>query len=144
MHWPTGTRAEREFEELREDFRERTAQQFSEEVEGLRDDAVALDQEQQRISERLDELREEEERSLRDTGERQDLVEGLEGQREDLQEILERMQDLVEQAEEPEPLLAEKLYETVRETQHSRTEQALDKIAEQLLDRGFLQESAGG
>jgi hypothetical protein len=49
----SGTRAEQQFEDLREEFRRRAANRFSEEVQQLRDAAQQLDEREQDLSQRL-------------------------------------------------------------------------------------------
>ena len=136
-----GTRAEREFKELRDEFRRRTARQFAEEMEQLRSDAERLDRTEEDLSQRLGQLNDDKGKSLRGASERDEIEQGLEKQKEELGGLLERMRETVKQAEKPEPLLAEKLYDTVRRTQHKRTGEALE-VARQLLERGFIDDSS--
>ncbi|MEE2685909.1 MAG: DUF4175 family protein [Planctomycetota bacterium] len=136
----SGVRAERELEEMRDDFRQRTANQFEEEVQQLSELAEQLQEREQDIAEKLRELDEEEPRGLRDNRPREQISEAVKGQEEDLQKLLEGMRDTIERAESAEPLLSRQLYDTLRNTQHDRLEEALEGTR-QLLDAGFTQEA---
>lgn len=135
-----GARAEREFNELRDEFRQRSARQFAEEMREMRADAERLDRNEGDLSTRLGQLTGQEEKSLRGSSEREQIEQGLEQQKQEIDGLLERMQETVKQAEKPEPLLAEKLYDTARQTRHTRTDESLD-VAKQLLERGFVDEA---
>jgi len=63
---------------------------------------------------------------------------GWKSQKEDLQQLLEGIKDTVEQAESSEPLLAEQLYDTFRDSVQENTEQRLDRIP-LLIERGLDQ-----
>ena len=136
----SGVRAERELEELRDDFRQQTANQFEEEVQQLSEAARQLQEREQEIAEKLKELDGEEPRGLRDTRPREQVSEAIKGQEEDLQTLLEGMRDTIERAESAEPLLSRQLYDTLRNTQHDRLEEALEATRE-LLDAGFTDEA---
>jgi hypothetical protein len=135
-----GTRAERQLSDLRDQFRQQAANRFSEEMTEMRRSARELDQRQQQLSEQLNNRTAEAGRSLRDTGERAEVGGGLGQQREQLQNLLERMRQTVEEAEEPEPLLAKQLYDTVREAHQQQVENALD-VARRLVDVGIDEEA---
>lgn len=142
-----GTRAERELNELKEQFRQRTAGRFADEVRELRDDVRQLAQEQADISQTLggdprgpqgtnDSPRQRP--SLRDPEQtdRQALAERLARQQQELAQILQRMRELVEASETSEPLLSKRLYDALRASRADRPEEALSAAAE-LLRRGL-------
>ncbi len=136
-----GERAADELNNLRDDFRQQTAGQFTEAMNQMRDDARKLDENEQDLSKRMEQLGKEQQRSLRDTGDRQQINEGLEQQKHDLNKLVDQMRQTVEQAETSEPLLSKQLYETVRETTHEqKPDRALD-TTRQLLERGFIDEA---
>lgn len=136
-----GTRAERELNELRDEFRRRTAEDFSEEMRQLSDSARQLDERQRELTEELSRQQEQQNRSLRDGGARQEITEGLAEQRREYEALIERIQETVREAEEPEPLLARELYETAQEASNDQVPEALD-ITEQLLDVGIVDDAA--
>jgi hypothetical protein len=135
-----GTRAGRQLNELRDKFRQQAANQFSQEMTEMRRAARNLDEQQQRLSNELNEQRTEPGRSLRDTGGRAEVAEGLGEQRQRLGQLLEQMRQTIEQAEEPEPLLSKQLYDTVREAHQQRVENAVD-VARRLVDVGIEREA---
>lgn len=140
----SGARAQRELEEMRDDFRRRTAGDFADAMQQMREDARELAERERRLGEQFAEERQPEENgppSLRDSQQRDDLADQLAEQRGRLGDLLDRMRDVVQQSEESEPLLSSRLYETMRETRVDQPEEALD-AAEQLLRRGFPGESA--
>jgi hypothetical protein len=136
----SGVRAERELEEMRDDFRRRTANQFKEEVQQLSEAAEQLQEREQDIAQKLKDLDREEPRGLRDTRPREQISEAVKEQEQDLQTLLEAMRDTIERAELAEPLLSRQLYDTLRNTQHDRLEDALRGTRE-LLDAGFPREA---
>jgi hypothetical protein len=135
-----GTRAGRQLNELRDQFRQQAANRFSEEMTEMRRAARNLDEQQQRLSEQLNEQNQGPGRSLRDTGARAEVAEGLGEQRRRLGELLEQMRQTIEEAEEPEPLLSKQLYDTVREAHQQRVENAID-VARRLVDVGIEREA---
>ena len=137
-----GRRAEREFEELRDEFRQKAAGQFNETVRDMRSKAQELDDKEKEIAEDLEKMSEPKERTpgLRGDDQREELAKALDQQKEDLGQLLNQMKDTVEQAEVAEPLLAQKLYDSYRKTQQRQTQQRLDNT-NQLLQRGFDEEA---
>ncbi|HEY3394499.1 MAG TPA: DUF4175 family protein [Lacipirellulaceae bacterium] len=135
-----GTRAGRQLNELRDQFRQQAANRFSEEMTEMRRAARNLDEQQQRLSEQLNEQNQGPGRSLRDTGARAEVAEGLGEQRQQLGELLDEMRQTIEEAEEPEPLLSKQLYDTVREAHQQRVENAID-VARRLVDVGIEREA---
>jgi hypothetical protein len=135
-----GTRAGRQLSELRDQFRRQAANRFSEEMTEMRRTARNLDERQQQLSNRLNEEPAAPGRSLRDTGPRAEVAEGLAEQRRELRDLLQRMRQTIEEAEEPEPLLSQQLYDTVRDAHHQRVENALD-VARRLAEVGIEREA---
>ncbi len=124
----SATRARRELEEAEDEFRKRTARQFSEQMKEIRDAARQLAENQKAISETLDERPS----SDRDSGndfrtpeENLELARRIEEQRAQLAELVEAIKDVSEKAEESEPLLSDALYEAVRENMVNGVEQSL-------------------
>lgn len=142
-----GTRAERQLDELSEEFRKRAAGEFDETMQNLRAEARQLEETQQQIGEQLEEMTSEPGVGLRQGGDREAITEAMTKQRETLERLMEQIQSTVEQAEPSEPLLAQELYETFRTTQQSQLDRKLNDASE-LLRRGLdpqaqqLQQSA--
>lgn len=135
-----GTRAGRQLSELRDDFRRRTADRFSDEMRDLRESVRQLDERQQQLSDGLAEQNDPENRSLRGSGDREEIGQGLTDQRRQYDELIEQMQETVREAEEPEPLLARQLYDTVQQATDHNIDEALD-ITQQLLEIGVTREA---
>ncbi|MCM2369933.1 DUF4175 family protein [Aporhodopirellula aestuarii] len=135
-----GKRAERELEEMRDEFRERAAGQFNDAVRDMRSEASELDERQQDISERLQQQQNDPTPGLRAGEGQKQLEEELQSQRDRLRELQEKMQETVEQAETAEPLLAETLYDAFRRSQQQQVDSRLDETSE-LLKNGFTEEA---
>ena len=136
-----GARAGRQLDDVRQDLRKQSSDQFSEDLAEMRDRAKRLDEGQDRLSERLDALKDRPQQTLRDTGERKEVRQGLDRQQGDLQELLERMRRTVQDAEEAEPLLAKNLFDAARKADEQTIPDAL-KEAGQLADAGFPEDAA--
>lgn len=136
-----GARAGRQLNDLREELRKGAADRFTEEMTEMRNQARQLDDEQEKLSERLEAKDNRPARSLRDNGEAAQTKQGLEAQKKRLDQLLDRMQNTVQEAEESEPLLAKGLYDTVRKANEQKIADAL-KVAEQLAEVGIAEEAA--
>jgi hypothetical protein len=140
----SGTRAEQTFEELRNEFRRRASGRFNDEMRQMREAARELDQREQDLSQRLGQgtqpPQKGESKSLRDTGEREKIAEELAEQRKRLEGIQEQMRRTIEEAEETEPLLAERLYDAARSAQDLNVERALE-AAERSLRNGLMRDA---
>ena len=136
----SGARAQEQLNNLREEFRKSAAGQFSEAMDRMRQDARQLDQRQQEVARKMNELDKTEQRALRDTGDRQQVTQDLDKQKTDLDKLLNDMRQTIEESESSEPLLSKQLYDTVRDTHQLQPQQALD-ATRQLLERGFVNEA---
>ena len=134
------TRAERELQQLQEDFRKQTAAQFADAMRTLREEARQLAENEKQLSERLAALQDEAKKSLRQSKDRQNLEAEFKEQRQQTNELVDAAKTVVEQSETAEPLLSKQLYDTVRSSREMKTDQALDATS-QLLRAGFLPEA---
>ena len=139
-----GTRAERQFEQLQEEFRNRTSSAFEETMRDLRQQARDLSQRQEEIAREIagesGEDSSSERPSLRSNRNRDGLQEKVAEQRDQLNRVLEQTKDVIQQAEESEPLLSRRLYDTVREMRDMKPEEALE-ATEFLVGRGLWNQS---
>ncbi len=139
----SGTRAQRELDELRDDFRKQTAGQFADEARQLQRQAEELAQTQRELADKLnqpnpgtpDELP-----SLRDASPREEVLEQMQLQNERLDNLLEEMQQTVREAEEPQPLLAEQLYDSYRQARQDRLPEKMQETARSM-QRGLLEDA---
>ncbi len=135
-----GRRAENELDDLRDEFQNRTSGQFVQQLQEMRNEAQDLEIDEQEIANALDEL--EPDRAsdsrpqLRDENNRDDLEQQLIEQAKRIDELKTDMKRTIEEAEEFEPLLAEELYETYRDTERKRPGQALES-ASRSIGNGF-------
>ena len=135
-----GTRTQRQLQQLKEDFRKKTANQFAEEMKNMRKDARELADNQKKLGRELEKMNREQRKSLRDQGERKKVAEGLNQQKEELDDLLKDMKKVVQEAENAQPLLSKQLYDTARKAHQQKLDNALE-LSSRLLDRGFTKES---
>ena len=137
-----GKRAEREFEELRDEFRRRTAGQFNDQMREMRNEAQELDERQKDLTEQLESRNNESERSpgLRRNNEQTKLEDQIREERKKLDDLLQDMQQTVQDSEEAEPLLAQKLYDSYRRTRQQQVDRRLENSA-RLLEQGYNQQA---
>jgi hypothetical protein len=139
----SGTRAEREFEELRNEFRRRASGRFNEQMRDMRDAARELDRREKEIGQKLaaPEGSDSSKKSLRDEDNRQaDVPREIAEQRQRLTKLTEQMRETIQEAEQTEPLLSERLYEAARNAQDQNVDRALDATNRSL--RQGLQDDA--
>lgn len=154
----SGTRAERQMEETREELRQSSANQLEQTVRSLLQNAQELDSQQQKLQESLsaadqnpesdtanpnEASKDDSATPLRPEGTSQEPNQANEStrqqwsqQQEKLDKLLEQMQETVTEAESSEPLLAEELYESFRESKQNGLAQGMQQVPT-LLDRGL-------
>ncbi len=133
----SGTRAERDLQQMREDFRKKTSNQFRDEMREMRTDARNLAETQQEIAEKLTSKAAKPERPTLDgSSEREQLTEQLGKQQGKLGKLTDDMKRVSEQAEAAEPLLAKELYDALRKTTQAGTGETLEKT-QILAQRGY-------
>ncbi|MBW7989736.1 MAG: hypothetical protein FVQ84_06950 [Planctomycetes bacterium] len=131
------TRAQRELEQMRDDFRKNTSGQFTEQMQNMRENAQQLDQRQNEIAEDIKQQIDSERKTLTFTGVNRELAERIDRQRESAEKLIEQMKDVSEQSETSEPLLSRRLYDTLRKAGTDNVDRALEATGE-LLKRNFL------
>ncbi|HEX8324698.1 MAG TPA: hypothetical protein VF595_12395 [Tepidisphaeraceae bacterium] len=136
----SGARASEQLNNLRDQVRRGAAGELAEAMTDLQRDARALDERQQQLSQQLKQLDSTEQRSLRESTERQQATQALNEQKQQLSRLTETMRKTVEETEATEPLVSKQLYDTLRQSTQQKTDQALD-VSRQLLERGFTNEA---
>jgi hypothetical protein len=140
----SGTRAEQNFEELRDEFRRRTSGRFRDQMQELRQAAQTLQQQQEDLARQLAEAAQPDTpprgKSLRESHERQRLAQGLDQQRQRLATLQQEMRRTVEEAEATEPLLAERLYEALRTAEEQGVDRALESV-QRSLQNGLMRDA---
>ncbi|HBE66880.1 MAG TPA: hypothetical protein DDW52_01895, partial [Planctomycetaceae bacterium] len=135
-----GTRAEQKLDELEDTVREELAGQFAEEVQRMRESAQQLAERQSEIVEQLNDEEAPESGGLRTGNDNREIRDSLQEQSEELKELLDDIKTTVEQAEESEPLLAQKLYDTYRKTRQRGVDEQLE-YSTSLLEQGAEREA---
>src|SRR5205823_941088 len=124
--------------------RRRTSGRFNDQMRQMREAARELDQREQDLTQRLAEAaqpqQKDQTKSLRDTGDREKLVQDMGEQRQRLSGLQEQMRQTIEEAEPTEPLLAERLYDAARSAQDQNVERALES-AERSLRSGLARDA---
>ncbi len=136
----SGTRAQRQLQEMRDEMRRQNSSEFAEELRQMRSEARDLAQRQEQIDKKLEELAAGEQprrRSLGEGGERQELQQELTGQKERLNRLVDRATQLSEQAESSEPLLSRQLYDSIRKASQEDGS-AVKQARSELLNSGNL------
>jgi len=136
-----GTRAGQQLNNVRDDLRKQSSNQFSDDLREMRDQAKQLHENHDRLSEKLDAWRNRPWQTLRDPADRQQVKQELEQQRKRLEGLVERMRRTVGEAEATEPLLAKNLFDTVRKADEQAIPEAL-KQSEKLAEGGFVEEAS--
>jgi len=136
-----GTRAQERMQNLREDLRRQTSSRFSEQMRDLRNQAREMSRQQEEIARGLDALNNGERQSLDNSAERREITRQMARQQSALTNLLGGMRNVTEQAETTEPLLSQKLYDTLRRADQMHTDNLLE-MGTQLVDRGFLPQAS--
>ena len=138
-----GQRAKEQLDELRDEFQNRTSGEFTEQVRQLRNEVQDIEKDENELKEKLNELENDEpnDNSLRTTDSREQIAEEFDEQRQRVEQLRKDMKETIEEAEEFEPLLAEELYETYRQSEMERPDRALE-ATEEALRRGFMDDAS--
>jgi hypothetical protein len=135
-----GTRAQRELQELRDDFRERRSSQFAEQMSEMREQAREMARNQEQLGSDIEELAQTRRRTLRDDAGTRELAERVQEQRNSVTNLLNSMTEVSQESEQAEPLLSRQLYDAVRRTSQSNLDESLANSRE-LLRLNFLSEA---
>jgi hypothetical protein len=125
-------RAQRDLEQMQEDFKQKTAKRFSDEMKQVRQQALEVAEGQRQISESL-ENQKTSEPSADTSSTLEKMLNGsqvarqIEEQTSKVNDLLENMRRISEQAEGNNPLLHRRLYEAVRDAQTSSLEENLEE-----------------
>lgn len=136
----SATRAQRELQQMQEDFRQKTSRKFAEEMKQLRQQARDTAAQQKQISQALENQQtgaaegtdSDSARQLENVLNNSQLSRQVERQQENVEKLLGSLRQLSEQAEQSEPLLHRSLYDAVRKAQTSGLEENLQETREQL------------
>jgi hypothetical protein len=143
------TRAQRELEKMQEDFRQKTAKRFSEEMKQLRSQSREVAERQKQITESLENQKSEDPAAADTSSSLEKMLNGsqvarqIEAQQGQLKDLLENMRRISEEAEGNNPLLHRNLYEAVRNAQTGGLEENLQEARDHIRygDRAGAQEA---
>src|SRR5437762_2919910 len=136
----SGTRAQRELQQLSEDFRKRTSGQFADQMRQMRNDARQLAQKQEELAQKLEGLADPKQKTLSDSDERRELAGQLTQQKAGVTNLFNQMRGVSEQSESAEPLLSRQLYDMLRQSNQEELNKSLD-FSSELIQRGFLSQA---
>jgi len=137
----SGTRAQRDLQEMRDDFRKQNSSQFADDMRELRSQARELSQQQEDIGQKLDALDAPGQRkSLTDSDERKELASQLDEQKKRMDELVKHATEVTQKAEPVEPLLSRQLYDTLRKAAQDDAKN-LQETSDDLLTQGRLRQS---
>ncbi len=126
----SGTRVEKDLQEMRDELREKTSNKFAEQLRDMRREARELSQRQREIGEQLakEDKAKEKRRSLTDESldDKKEIAEQFDQQKEKLEGLLKEVKEVVEKSELAEPLLNRKLHQSFRQAYQDQTEKSLD------------------
>ncbi|MEM6364796.1 MAG: hypothetical protein AAF745_10240, partial [Planctomycetota bacterium] len=137
-----GRQAQSQLEQLRDQFEQQTAGYFDSVMQSLGERAEALQQNQAELDQSLE--RPDETTAgpgLRGSDQSEPTEEMLAKQADAAAELLDDVRDVIEQAEESQPLLAKELYEAFQKANRAQLPESLTQASE-LLRRGFDAEAA--
>lgn len=137
----SGTRAQRDLQRMRDDFRKQNSSQFAEDMRELRSQARELAQEQEEIGQKLDALNDATQRkTLTDSDEQKELAAELDAQKKRMDELVKNATEVTQKAEPVEPLLSRQLYDTLRQATQDDAKN-LQETSDDLLTQGRLRQS---
>jgi hypothetical protein len=137
----SGTRAQRDLQQMRDEFRKQNSSQFAEDMRELRSQARELAQEQEEIGQKLDTLNDTTQRkTLTDSDERKELASQLDDQKKRLDELVKHATEITQKAEPVEPLLSRQLYDTLRKATQDDAKN-LQETSDDLLAQGRLRQN---
>ena len=133
----SGTRAQRQLQQMRDDLRKQSSSEFADDLRQMRTEARDLAQQQEDVSKKIAALDDPKQKKLNDAPERQAAIDQLDQQKKHMDELVTRASQVAEQAESSEPLLARQLYDSVRKVAQDDAKTVKD-LRQQLLEQGML------
>jgi len=133
----SGTRAQQELQNLRNDMRRQSASEFDDELRQMRTDARELARREEDIQKQIGAMNDPGRRTLTDADLNQKSLQDLARQRERLTNLVQNATQLSQQAEDAEPLMSRELYDTLRKFSQSDVS-TLKQFQEDLMNRGVM------
>ena len=136
----SGTRAQRQLQQLREELRKQNSSQFAEDLREMRQEARELAREQEKLTQQIESQGATSTRkslSSASAGDQKELIEQLGLQKDRLNKLTERAQQISEQAENTEPALSRQLYDSVRKVSQDDAN-SVKETKQELLREGLM------
>jgi hypothetical protein len=133
-----GTRAQRQFQNMRDEVHKQNSSQFSDDLRDMRSQARDLADKEEDVAKKLDPLGSAgQPKRLTDAAEANGPVSDLDAQKKRMTDLVDRAKQVSQQAENSEPLLAEKLYDSLRTLTQDDSGTAKE-FQQKLLSSGLL------
>ena len=133
----SGTRAQQQLQDLRNNLRRQSASEFEQELRQMRTDARELARRQEEIQKQIDAMNDRRRKTLTDADLNQQTLQDLAQQRERLTNLVQNATQLSQQAEDAEPLTSRELYDTLRKFSQNDAG-TLKQFQEELMNRGLM------
>ena len=131
------SRAQKELNELKDEYRKKVAGEFADDMRKMRGEAKDLEEQQKDILKHLNKQKEKTGKRLTDKPADQPLADRAKQQLDRTEKLLEQMKEVTQKAEESEPLLSRKLYESLRNQPTEKLKEDLS-VSSDLLKRHFI------
>ncbi len=137
----SGTRAQRQLQEMRDEMRKQNSSQFAEDLREMRNEARELSKQQEELAQKIDKLangqQPQQRKSLSDSDDRKEMLDKLGEQKDRMNKLVDRATQVSEQAENTEPLISRQLYDSIRKV--SQDDSTVVKQArDELLNSGRM------
>jgi hypothetical protein len=133
----SGTRAQRQLQQMREDMRKKNSSEFAEDLRQLRSEAADAARRQQEIQKQMDSLAESGHKTLDDSQARRDALDQLTRQQQRLTNLVEHATQLSQQTEEAEPIASRELYDTLRKFSQDNAN-TVREFQDEFIQRGLV------
>jgi hypothetical protein len=133
----SGTRAQRQLQQIHDDLRRENSSQFADDLREMRNQARELSRQQEDILKKMEQETGSDHRSLSDSGPRQQMLDQLAKQKQMMTNLVDRAAQMSQDAETAEPLLSRGLYDTVRKF-NTDSANDLKDVQDQLVDHGLM------
>ena len=137
----SGTRAQRQLQEMRDDLRKQNSSQFAEDLREMRNEARELSQQQEEVSQKLEQLANgggpQQRKSLSDSDDRKEMLDKLAEHKDRMNKLVERATQVSEQAENTEPLISRQLYDSIRKVSQDDST-AIKQTRDELMNSGRM------
>lgn len=138
----SGTRAQRQLQEMRDEMRKQNSSEFAEDLREMRNEARELSRQQEEIGQKIEALAnggagKQQRKSLSDSDDRKEMLDQLAEQRERMNKLVDKATQVSEQAENTEPLLSRQLYDSVRKVSGDDAS-AVKQARNELLNSGRM------